>query len=485
MARFSLSPPHKPHPLHSPQHPTQFQYKFPHQSAQDDWYDDSDESSDADDSADEDESSCSSSDEEEPPHPLGFERYGRTRFGLSPHYVPPDPALAPVYISKYETPLKNHLHHDGISIASLLNGITENRRSDDGMDRIANLLKAASINDSSTLQLYKPAANDRLMQLAAAAHQYQSYTLPTQMKQLEVEQSNAYQNAVDGLLALLSADASLVSQAEERIECRTRLRLQEEEEVRIQQKKREEAEQLAREEELEAQRLQKEIEEELQREEEERQRVKSEQLRLAEEEAVAESLAKNAHVERAKDLISKLNILRSTLKKFDASKAVSKRRLGFKKIVNGKINTLSHEEKKIKEVAGVVVDAIQSAQRDDKAGGDEVSKLGKQYLLDLLASNLIVRVQADGFNGTRGDGIPLASCFAMTSTQCPELNDVLEGHLYGVCPMGVPVLEMGGDDSRGELSEEDRWMESLGMIRDKEGAFESFDKFLHRTEVCR
>ena len=224
--------------------------------------------------------------------------------------MPPDPALAPVYISKYETPLKNHLHHDGISIASLLNGITENRRSDDGMDRIAN-------------------SNDRLMQLAAAAHQYQSYTLPTQMKQLEVEQSNAYQNAVDGLLALLSADASLVSQAEERIECRTRQRQQEEEEVRIQQKKREEAEQLAREEELEAQRLQKEIEEELQREEEERQRVKSEQLRLAEEEAVAESLAKNAHVERAKDLISKLDILRSTLKKFDASKAVSKRRLGF------------------------------------------------------------------------------------------------------------------------------------------------------------
>ena len=131
------------------------------------------------------------------------------------------------------------------------------------------------------------------------------------------------------------------------------------------------------------------------------------------------------------------------------------------------------------------MDAIQSAQRDDKAGGDEVSKLGKQYLLDLLASNLIVRVQADGFNGTRGDGFPLASCFAMISTQCPELNDVLEGHLYGVCPMGVPVLEMGGDDSRGELSEEDRWMESLGMIRDKEGAFESFDKFLHRTEVCR
>jgi hypothetical protein len=28
-------------------------------------------------------------------------------------------------------------------------------------------------------------------------------------------------------------------------------------------------------------------------------------------------------------------------------------------------------------------------------------------------------------------------------------------------------------------------MESLGMIRDKDGEFESFDKWLHRTEVRR
>ena len=174
------------------------------------------------------------------------------------------------------------------------------------------------------------------------------------------------------------------------------------------------------------------------------------------------------------------------LSNFDKSKTVSRRRLGFKKIVNGKINTLSHDESKIKEVGGIVVEAIQNAQKEDEAAEDEVSKLGKQYLLDLLASSLIVRVQADGFNGTRGDGFPLAAAFALISTQCEELNKLLEGHLYGVCPMGVPVLDMDDEvDLEGSTggSSDDRWMESLGMIRDKNGDFESFDKFLHRTEV--
>lgn len=68
--------------------------------------------------------------------------------------------------------------------------------------------------------------------------------------------------------------------------------------------------------------------------------------------------------------------------------------------------------------------------------------MGKRYLLDLLCANLIVRVQADGFTGKRGDGFPLAGMFAFVSSQCEEIGPVLEGHLYGVCPMAIPALSL-------------------------------------------
>ena len=51
-------------------------------------------------------------------------------------------------------------------------------------------------------------------------------------------------------------------------------------------------------------------------------------------------------------------------------------------------------------------------------------------------------------------------------------------------------MEKGDDDGgrrhisgRGTGDSNDDLMESLGMIRDKDGEFESFEKFLHRTEV--
>ena len=283
-------------------------------------------------------------------------------------------------------------------------------------------------------------------------------------------------------MMLLQADKAVVSAAQKRMDERKAQQLAHEKEVQRQIQARQEEEQRVKEEELKELELQKQKEEEEQRAKEEKIRSQTAEIQKAEEEAIQEAQAKLIHVDRAKRLVSELDTLRSSyLCEFDKSKLVSRRRLGFKKIVNGKINTLSHEENKIREVASVVVEAIQTAQRDDEAASDDVSKLGKQYLLDLLASNLIVRVQADGFNGTRGDGFPLGAAFALISTQC-DLNDVLEGHLYGVCPMAVPVLEMGGRGSDG--SEEDRWMESLGMVRDKNGEFETFDKFLSRTEVC-
>ena len=53
------------------------------------------------------------------------------------------------------------------------------------------------------------------------------------------------------------------------------------------------------------------------------------------------------------------------LRAFETSPAASRRRLQFKKVVNGRINTLSHDGGKVRDVSDAVVDAIAQASRDD------------------------------------------------------------------------------------------------------------------------
>jgi GLE1-like protein/CCCH-type zinc finger len=81
------------------------------------------------------------------------------------------------------------------------------------------------------------------------------------------------------------------------------------------------------------------------------------------------------------------------------------------------------------------------------------------------------------FNSPRGDGFPLAAFLAMVSSEIPEFNPIFEAHVYNVCPTVIPHIP-----KIEETATEDELMESLGMIRDKTGNFESFDRFLTRTE---
>ncbi|KAL3789955.1 hypothetical protein ACHAWO_002009 [Cyclotella atomus] len=515
MARFSLSPPAKPTAAASAIHSPEFQWKFPPSNYDDGLNDTGDDTSSSDESSevitsndesDDHDDEDSSEDEEEPPHPLGFELYGRTRFGLSPCSFPVRASIdenawnAPVRISRQNhvssSPYRS-LNHRGISTSTLLRGITEQRVQDDGgMDRIENLLKAATISDATHPSIRASssdtmAPNSKLMQLAAAAEQYER-TISSQMSQLAAKQSTSYQNAVNALMSLLEADKATVLEAQRRMDDRKAQRQKEEEEHRLQLQLQEEKEQAALDEELRLEELkQQQLREEKEAEELRIQSI-NQQRKLELEQAEAEERKKNEYIYKALNIVSTLNHqIRPQLAEFDTSKSVSKRRLAFKKIVNGKINTLSHDEMKIKEVASLVVTTIHNAMKEDNEAQDEVGKLGKSYLMDLLASNLIVRVQADGFNGTRGDGFPIGAAFALISSQCKgdngeELNRMLEGHLYRVCPSAVPALEMEFDNDGGNndavVSEEDRWMEKLGMIREKNGDFESFDKFLQRTE---
>jgi len=102
-------------------------------------------------------------------------------------------------------------------------------------------------------------------------------------------------------------------------------------------------------------------------------------------------------------------------------------------------------------------------------------------MMDLIASNVIVRVQAEGFNGTRGDGFPLAHMLAQVSVRIQDessrkdFGDLIMAHIYAVCPTAIPMLPKA-DCSETEL------MEGLGMQKDKKGEYESFDRFLARTE---
>ena len=139
----------------------------------------------------------------------------------------------------------------------------------------------------------------------------------------------------------------------------------------------------------------------LQREEEERERL--------------EDMKKNEYITVAYNMVDSVKKLREQLEIFEMNpdKGVSKRRLEMKKIARGKLNTLSHDQDKIISVAQDVVRAVQSVIQEDaeirqrlssmggglQTANDTVSVLGASYFMDLIASNVIVRIQAEGFNG--------------------------------------------------------------------------------------
>ena len=493
---------------------------------------------------------------------MGFEpspSYGRTRFGLAPVWRDGDPspsggrrdalgdggddrawdALIRIDDSRRDSvatatlPVRLYnldLRGTRVSSGALIRGAAgedaavEGMRS--GMDRIAELVAAAGLvgdyvdydgdNGSSSRRPTPlaalpppPRSASRLLQLASACERLQS-DVRREMSDLERKSASAHRRSCRGLLLLLRAEDELASAAGARIADRRR-RLEEEEEVeRLEGEAREEAlrttaaeDERARAERAAAEGARLEA---ARRREERRRRAEEDAARAAEEEAAKGT----EHVGRAIELVSRLEDVRSgLLRAFETSPAASRRRLQFKKVVNGRINTLSHDGGKVRDVSDAVVDAIAQASRDDDdaaarapgVGADPALTVGRRYLLDLLCSNLIVRVQADGFNGTRGDGFPLAAMFASVSVRCAEVCPLLEGHLYRVCPTAVPAMSLargggraaaggGGRGGEGNGSGNgndvgEDLMESLGMIRDKDGEFESFDKWLHRTEVRR
>lgn len=100
---------------------------------------------------------------------------------------------------------------------------------------------------------------------------------------------------------------------------------------------------------------------------------------------------------------SQLGDLQRSVADFETAANVKDRRLQYKKLVNGRINTLAENVQKIQQVAQEVAEAITTARAADDASKaanqNDMSSLGKRYLVNLLASKIMVRAQAEGFNG--------------------------------------------------------------------------------------
>lgn len=208
----------------------------------------------------------------------------------------------------------------------------------------------------------------------------------------------------------------------------------------------------------------------------------------AERAAAIKKLSQPAdYIMKGKKLVAQLIELRKSIEPFDKSKTVSKRRLQMKKSVRGKVNTLSEDASKVQEVAIDVSQAISAAREEDAQVKQRIEKKepgltsdmarGKRYMVDLLASNVMQRIQAESFNGPRGDGFPLAAMVAMISLENKELVPILAAHIYTVCPIAIPTLPKPAPGAS-----EDDLMHSLGMIKDKNGEFESWGRFSSRTE---
>lgn len=463
--------------------------------------------------------------EEEPPHPIGFGcQWTRTWIGLEPPtsllvesrgqscYAlkerKDDATDSLTLLEPGLPPLSSYVHASTVSTGALLkygwleSEIVECRQNEiDGIELswvgdqeeadLSMLKTMLQKKNSAKLPSVTSPTNAILPYLDAT----QSIAKKMQLERQRLEQEHeAMNNRVQKVVVQLEKEAATI--------LKTRLQ---EEETALREKKAEDAKQ-------------KKLDEDRALEEQRQKKLEAE-AREAQankrQEVEKRKAQKTEHVSKAKKLVAQLITLRESIEPFEKNKAVSKRRLGMKKIIRGKLNTLTENVGRIREVATEVGQAIliarsedekikQSLERKEPGFSPDMAR-GKRYLVDLLASNTIQRVQAEGFNGPGGDvstfllagasivsiavinltlryftvqGFPLAAMLSMVSLENKELVPILAAHIYTVCPTAIPTLP-----SISPSASEEELMLGLGMLRDKKGEFETFDRFLRRTEV--
>lgn len=353
---------------------------------------------------------------EEPLHPLGF---STGRFALDAnsesleHYkrrwgyvYPFETAEEDSWFSSSSRaicrypPLSNYLDPETAPTKALLRQQQHQHAPQvehDTMDRLATLLQAASIVDTSrsaalavvdssytTTAATNDASTEQRIQQEMAVHRQR-------IKQENLEAAKALAQ----LISLEEQKAQKIRQAQEKEQAALEKERQHQEKEAEAQRQLEQKEQDAAD----------KAKDEAATAERERATKKLEQKRRIEREKKKEQ----EYLLRAKKIVAQLVQVRASVEPFEKSKALARRRLGMKKIVNGRVNTLAENAEKIKAVAMEVSQAISAARAEDEQIKQQLQAntpnvtpemaRGKRYLIDLLSSKVIVRAQAEGFNG--------------------------------------------------------------------------------------
>jgi GLE1-like protein len=69
---------------------------------------------------------------------------------------------------------------------------------------------------------------------------------------------------------------------------------------------------------------------------------------------------------------------------------------------------------------------------------------------------------------------------AIVASQYKDVVPMMAAHIYSVCPIAIPALPSISADAS-----EDELMDGLGMLKQKDGTYESFSRYIARNEVSR
>lgn len=455
--------------------------------------------------------------EEEPAHPIGFKSpLGRTWFSLDPPtqsqvnsafgrttYAWLDDSDSEddgakennVHVQSYP-PLSSYIRSDTVPTAALLSA---DRRVRNGRKSMRSVLLLTDGEEEDELNYSDDEEEDNKRRSEAPLSASVPPPIPAAIKEaLSSPTPSQVMRAEQFIQQKIQADRQrvdeecrrnteilrkLVLKGEKEAAAKLKHHQDEEEKIRQAQEARDEQyRQVQATQDAQAAKVQKEKDEQDRKRQEERDAA-AHRRQMADQEAKK----KTEFVDKAKERVQYVTQVRNSIEPFEQNKAVGKRRLGMKKIARGKLNTLSENADKIQQVAAEVSQAITQARQDDAAAKHALEqnqpgvtpdmKTGKRYLLDLIASNAMTRVQAETFSGVKGDGFPLAAMISMISAENKDFGPILEGHIYMVCPTAVPTLPAPENNAS-----EDDLMAGLGMQKKKNGEFESFPEFLARTE---
>ena len=290
------------------------------------------------------------------------------------------------------------------------------------MDRIAALVKAASSYPETPTATSTRRALPRTMGVAnsyaSGTKKFESLLRAAKNQKLAEEKAESEIDQYSKqLFSKQKADAALLLSLIQREQAQSEIILQRERRVKEHILEQERLEQDQRDSEEKDRRRKEEQAQEAHRVELERQEEEKRMKQQAKEEGEARIKAalakKTEHIAKAKKMVQKLDQVRESIHLFETSKerAISRRRLKMKKVAGGKMSTLSREKEKVDTVAKVVIDALEQSYQEDVALKQQMQSdpsitremtRGCRYLMDLIASTVVKRVQADGFNGYVG-----------------------------------------------------------------------------------